>query len=419
VSNLSINRGIPHVTIVVSKSRSAIGFSLVVAAWIAAAQIIAAPVHAAGHHQGVLGYVLGASHILDMPGFTASELLGLHPKHEWTWMGFAVALGVDLVFWTGVAAILIRLRREFPTGTDNSNLAEPARSNARATSRRELLVSGGRALAGAGLAVGGWGFFAEPRWFEVTRRRVPIKGLARELDGLRIVQLSDIHHSAWMSLEWVRQIVETTNGLCADVVALTGDYVYRGVEYVRPVAAELGRLRPRIGVVGVMGNHDWWEDGALTKQAFANQGLPLIDNARRFVTRDRRLVADCRDGLCLAGVGDLWEDQCLYDAALGGIPGGMPRVLLSHNPDVAEEFAFLDSGHRVDLMLSGHTHGGQVRLPVIGAPVTNSAYGTKYASGLVEGPACPVYISRGLGMTAMPIRIGVRPEIAVLQLCAA
>jgi uncharacterized protein len=396
-----------------SKYQAALWFGLIVAAVIGAAELVAAPIHARGWAQGVLGYVLGATHILDMAGFTAAELLGLCPKHEWTRGGLAVAVGVDAVFWTAVAAVFIRVRQLSKNPEDLRRQEEPGSP---AMSRRELVVGGGHAIAGAGLSVAAWGFFAEPRWFEVTRRRVPIKGLLPALDGLRIVQLSDIHHSAWMSIEWVRQIVETTNGLAPDIVALTGDYVYRGVAYVRPVAAELGRLRPRIGVVGVLGNHDWWEDARLTKEAFAREGLPLIDNGRRFVTADRRLVERADEGLCLAGVGDLWEDQCLYDDALAGVSGGMPRVLLSHNPDVAEEVAFLESGHRVDLMLSGHTHGGQVRLPGIGAPVTNSAYGTKYAQGLVEGPACAVYVSRGLGMTALPIRIGVRPEIAVIEL---
>jgi predicted MPP superfamily phosphohydrolase len=155
------------------------------------------------------------------------------------------------------------------------------------------------------------------------------------------------------------------------------------------------------------------------KSAFANQRVPLIDNARLFVTPQRRLVQGAREGLCLAGVGDLWEDKCLYDKALGGVPGGMPRILLSHNPDVAEESQFLQSGYRVDLMLSGHTHGGQISLPVIGAPVTNSAFGQKYAKGLVAGPVCPVFITRGLGMTVMPVRVGVRPEISVIELTIA
>jgi len=265
-----------------------------------------------------------------------------------------------------------------------------------------------------------YSFFAEPRWFEITHHKIPIKNLSPGLNGLRIVQLTDIHHSQWMSIAWVRQIVDATNNLAPDIVALTGDYVYRGIEYVAPVTKELARLSPRIGTLAVLGNHDWSDGGGeLTKRLFTSEKIPLIDNTRRYITPSRKLVPSAREGLCIAGVGDLWEDKCLYDDALANVPGGMPRILLSHNPDVAEEPAFLESGHRVDLMLSGHTHGGQISIPGIGAPVTNSAHGQKYAKGLVQGPNCPVFISKGLGMTVMPIRLGVRPEIAVIELQSA
>jgi predicted MPP superfamily phosphohydrolase len=300
-----------------------------------------------------------------------------------------------------------------PTAAPSKGPAGPS------VSRRELLVSGGRIFAAAGSAAGSWSFFAEARWWQVTHRKFPVHGLSPGLHGLRIVQLTDIHHGAWMSLAWVKQIVDATNALAPDIVALTGDYVYHGPQYVRPVSKALAFLRPRIGVVGVLGNHDWYDNRGLTQWAFAREGIPLIDNKRLFVTPNQYLMSHAREGLCIAGVGDLWEDKCLYDEALGGVHGGMPRILLSHNPDVAEQAPFLESGHRVDLMLSGHTHGGQIRLPGIGAPVTNSAYGQKYAQGLVQGPVCPVFVSRGLGMTVMPLRLGVRPEIAVIELqCA-
>ena len=265
-----------------------------------------------------------------------------------------------------------------------------------------------------------WALFAEPRWFEITHRRIPIENLSPGLDGLRIVQLTDIHHSQWMSIAWVRQIVQAANDLAPDLVALTGDYVYRGLEYVAPVAHELAHLTPRIATLAVLGNHDWSDGGGdLTKRLFAAEHIPLIDNTRRYITPTRRLSPSAREGLCIAGVGDLWEDKCLYDDALANVPGGMPRILLAHNPDTAEDPDFLKSGHRVDLMLSGHTHGGQISLPGIGAPVTNSAYGQKYARGLIQGPACPVFISKGLGMTVIPVRWGVRPEIAVIELRSA
>ena len=124
------------------------------------------------------------------------------------------------------------------------------------------------------------------------------------------------------------------------------------------------------------------------------------------------------EGLCLAGVGDLWTDRQLYARALAGVPGTTPRLLLSHNPDIAEERAFVSSGFRVDLMLSGHTHGGQIYIPGLGTPILPSRYGQKYAQGLVQGPTCPVFVSRGLGTALLPLRVGVPPEIAVIELVA-
>ena len=135
------------------------------------------------------------------------------------------------------------------------------------------------------------------------------------------------------------------------------------------------------------------------------------------MTPDRKLSRDQPGGLCVAGVGDLWEGNPDYAAALNGVPAGHPRLLLSHNPDAAESRRPPAAGqYRVDLMLSGHTHGGQIRLPGLGTPMIPILYGQKYASGLVEGPACTVYVSRGIGTTVMPLRLGVRPEIAVIEL---
>jgi len=381
------------------------------------AEYVITPLHSAGRGQAVLGYVLGAAHLLNMPGFTLVQIVGAQGRNGWTGRSLSLAIACSSLFWGLATAIVVRLQNKL--AVPRSGAPQSDIPTGPAVSRRQLLVSGGRIFAAAGSAAGSWSFFAEARWWQVTHRKFPVHGLSPGLHGLRIVQLTDIHHGAWMSLAWVKQIVDATNALAPDIVALTGDYVYHGPQYVRPVSKALAYLRPKVGVVGVLGNHDWYDNRGLTQWAFAREGIPLIDNSRLFVTPNRCLVSHAREGLCLAGVGDLWEDKCLYDEALGGVPGGMPRVLLSHNPDVAEQAPFLESGHRVDLMLSGHTHGGQIRLPGIGAPVTNSAYGQKYAQGLVQGPVCPVFVSRGLGMTVMPLRLGVRPEIAVIELqCA-
>jgi predicted MPP superfamily phosphohydrolase len=155
------------------------------------------------------------------------------------------------------------------------------------------------------------------------------------------------------------------------------------------------------------------------RAALTDVGIPLIDNSRRVLTPDRRLVAAADEGLALSGLGDLWEDYQDYWAALDDLPESMPRLLLSHNPDTAEEWRFTRSGLRVDLMISGHTHGGQIHIPYLGAPVVPSRFGQKYVRGLVQGPTCPVFICRGIGMSGVPIRLGSRPEIALLELTRA
>jgi predicted MPP superfamily phosphohydrolase len=272
-------------------------------------------------------------------------------------------------------------------------------------------------LASCGAAAGfGYAWLAEPRWFSVTHRVLTIPGLPAALDGLRAVQLTDIHHGPWLSLAYVRQVVEASNALEPDLIFLTGDYVHRSKAYIRPVVEELARLQPKIATLAVLGNHDWWEDAALTRRMFQEAAIPMLDNTRLVLTPERELAPNARSGLALSGVDDLWWGRPNYHQALGGLPPTMPRLLLSHNPDVAEERGLTQNGLRVDFMICGHTHGGQICVPGWGTPMTPSLYGQKYAQGIVQGPVCPVFISRGIGVSMLPLRFGVAPEIAILEL---
>ena len=387
------------------------------------------PLHRQGVAQSPLALLNGLSRLLEIPGnFVLWGVVGRMPfaRSVFRWPS-GLFLGVSFLFYAagfalirGVDGALKRWAARVPEERPGemapaATLPDPATSAPRPSRRRVLLAA--RTLAVGGVAVaGGYPLFVETRRLAVTRRRFPVRGLPAALDGLRVVQLTDIHLGPWNSLAFVRRIVDAANELEPDLVALTGDYVLHSAEYVAPVAAELGRLRAKAGVVGVLGNHDWWEDGPLSQRELTRAGVRLVDNGRVFVTPSRAITDSPAEGLCVAGVGDLMTDKQLYGSALGDLPPDMPRLLLSHNPDVAEERALVASGHRVDLMLSGHTHGGQIRLPVVGAPVTMSRYGQKYARGLVQGPVCPVYISRGLGTAMLPIRFGSVPEIAVIEL---
>jgi predicted MPP superfamily phosphohydrolase len=263
----------------------------------------------------------------------------------------------------------------------------------------------------------GYSFCVERERFGITRRTIPIRGLPPSLDGLTIAQLTDIHHGPWTSLAYVRRIVDAANALNADLIALTGDYILYSYSYVRPVVTELARLRAKIGVLGVMGNHDWFDAGPVTQSEFRLAGLRLIENSRMFISPDRELSrGTLKHGLCIAGLADLWGGRPDYGKALGGVPHEMPRVLLSHNPDTAELPVARDRRHRVDLMLSGHTHGGQIHIPGIGSPFIPSSYGQKYARGLIEGPSFRVFVSSGLGTNVIPLRFRSPPEIALITL---
>ncbi len=369
------------------------------------------PLHAEGHGQGISGFLIGLADLLQTPGRVAVRVLRLRfdPDDQ-------TALWLTLLAFSATAYLLLGTLG----GALWSWLTPPASAGAarRPSGRRRFLATAVKAGAAAGAAGFGYALVAEPRWFAVTRRTLPVRDLPPELDGLRLVQLTDIHHGPWLSQGYVRRVVEAANDLRPDLVLLTGDYVSDSPRYIGPIVAELARLRPKVGCVAVLGNHDWYVDGPRTREELTRVGVPLLDNGRLVLTPDRRLVADAPAGLALCGVGDLWTDTQDYDAALAGLPPGMPRLLLSHNPDVAEEPEFVAAGHRVDYMISGHTHGGQVRVPLLGTPVVPSRYGQKYASGLVQGPACPVFVCRGIGLSVLPVRLGVSPEIAVLELTA-
>ena len=172
-------------------------------------------------------------------------------------------------------------------------------------------------------------------------------------------------------------------------------------EAIAPLAA----LRAPHGVFAVMGNHDHWESAPLLREALAANGIAEWWNAGRWIERGGERTWFC-------GVDDMWEGRPDLDRALLGVGAEDCAVLLAHNPDFAERFR----DPRVRLMLSGHTHGGQVRLPGIGALIIPSIYGRKYEMGLVKGPVCPVYVTRGVGVIFPPVRFRCPPEVALIRL---
>jgi uncharacterized protein len=282
--------------------------------------------------------------------------------------------------------------------------------------RRRFLVES--PLAVGAIAVAGpaaLGACIEPFDLKVRRNRIAIKGLPAGMNGYRAVFVSDTHLGPRIPAAFIERVVRESIALRPDVILLGGDYVHAGSRYIRP-AVELFRpfVESGIPTIGVLGNHDWYNSGGMIGALLRDLGIRMVDNSRVFIDGTTRRVGDqaSESCLCIAGVGDLMMDRVELGEALAGVGVGVPRLVLSHNPDVAETVG----GERVDLMLCGHTHGGQVRLPMIGAAYVPCKFGKKYLGGLVEGPACPVLISRGIGMSICPVRIGVPPEIVEIEL---
>lgn len=291
----------------------------------------------------------------------------------------------------------------------------PAAPESDAVTRRVFLLGASdAAVAGLGVSFSAYSTWYEPYAPVVREYDVPILGLPRSMDGYTIAQISDTHYGPFVSLDQIRHAINMANTLAPDFTVLTGDYIHRTPKAIDLGVGILSEVKSRHGVAAVLGNHDHWEGADASRAAFKQINIPTIDNARLFLTPNG--LADAPnpgEGLCLAGVGDLWEDVVSVRHALGGVDPDLPRILLSHNPDVAE-----DRSHdeRIDIMLSGHTHGGQISIPYRGTIIIPSAFGKKYAGGWCEGPRHPVIVSRGVGLAVMPYRFRVRPEIVRITL---
>jgi uncharacterized protein len=271
------------------------------------------------------------------------------------------------------------------------------RPRRRPRKRGLTLLSLNRAEAGAPLP--GWA--PDP---EITDTSIWLRRLPAALEGLKIVHLTDIHHSLFTPIDDVERVVHLANRLEPDVVALTGDYVTLSPAYIWPAARVLGKLRARRGIFAVLGNHDFQVDAHEMTRALRAERIRVLRNSRYPIRAGGKT-------LWFLGVDDLWWDSDDLPAALRAVPARDPKVLLCHNP----RGIWQASEHGIDLVLSGHTHGGQVRLPGLGS-LYRSKLGERFVEGWNHLNGTQIYVSRGIGKVVVPLRLGCPPEIACLRL---
>jgi predicted MPP superfamily phosphohydrolase len=258
-----------------------------------------------------------------------------------------------------------------------------------------------------GLVVCGYGVLIRRRFFVIRRIEVPITGLDAAFDGYRIVQLSDMHIGAMTPRSWGERWVRAANRLAPDLTVVTGDMVTNGIEFHHDIADIVGGLEAKDGVFVSMGNHDYFGEGEPLATLITERGARVL--------RNEGLVLEREDGkLYLAAIDDTWTRRDDMDRALSERPEGMRTVLMSHDPDRFREAAKRD----VDLVLSGHTHGGQIALPFFAEHVTLSRLTHHYHLGVYNKGQSTLYVHPGLGTTGPPIRLGVAPAIAIITLRA-
>lgn len=255
------------------------------------------------------------------------------------------------------------------------------------------------ALGGAGYAA-----FVEPHWLSLRRVDVPISGLPVSLNGLTIVQLSDLHRGPVVTQARIARAVELALRQKTDLVVLTGDYVSESADYARSCAEALAPLATSNDAFACLGNHDHWTDADVVTSALTDVGITVLRNTAREVT----------DGLWVAAVDDVWERHADLGKALEAVPSDVLVVLLAHEPDYADEVIATAAG-RVSLQLSGHSHGGQVRLPVIGSPA-RPYLAQRYYLGQYQLGQMWLYVNSGVGLIRPAVRLNCRPEVTVLTL---
>ena len=246
---------------------------------------------------------------------------------------------------------------------------------------------------------------AEANSLSVEKINIRLERLPKKLDGFRLVHLSDIHHSPFTSLEHISKAVAVANSLKPDMFVLTGDYVSHESEYIEPVAEVLGRLDAEFGTFACLGNHDHWTDAELVTDSFRAADIKvLVNEGERFEAGGA--------AFWLAGVDDYMVGKTDLPAALRGSYPDEMKMLLAHNPVIIRQAA----RYGVDVIFSGHTHGGQVKLRDDEKQVFSKR---RLKNGLHRRKDSQIYITRGIGTVVVPIRYQCPPEISLIELKSA
>jgi predicted MPP superfamily phosphohydrolase len=294
----------------------------------------------------------------------------------------------------GIYYLLRTLRRHFGAPTSPG--------------RRRVLNAAGNALLASPFVVMGYGALVQRTDFRVREIDIPLPGLPQDLDGLRLLQLSDIHLSAFLSEGELARVIDASNELRAHVAFITGDLISGHSDPLDACIKRLARVRSDTGILGCMGNHERYiRAEAYTARQAARAGI-------QFLRGEARQLRFGNSVLNIAGTDfqSHRERKTYLAGAEHLIAPGAVNILLQHNPDVFPAA----SAKGYNLLLAGHTHGGQVTVEILDRHISPARFFTPYVYGLYRLGASAAYVTRGIGTIGIPARIGAPPEISLLRL---
>ena len=263
-------------------------------------------------------------------------------------------------------------------------------------------------------ALGTAGAFSYARWIEpelltITQQDITLPNLPPALDGVTIAHLTDFHFEPDQDEQLMTKAVNAVNQLEPDIIALTGDYITQETDVFEPLMNILAKLKAKHGIYGIMGNHDGWaKPSVFFQQGFKKAGMEFLINQGTFINiRGEKML--------ITGTDSVWSGTVDAPACWRGHQGETV-IALVHEPDT---FDHLLKDHQVDLQLSGHTHGGQCRVPLIGYAPVGVRYGRNYIYGEHAQRGSKIFVSRGLGTVSLRVRFACAPEVAILTLRSA
>ena len=272
--------------------------------------------------------------------------------------------------------------------------------------RRKVLGLATCGIASVPAALG-YGFLVEPELLSVTRKDISVPNLPPDLDGLKVAMFADLHYQPEADEGLVQRLVQTTNAEQPDVVAIVGDYMDHDEQVIPPLLDQLALLQPKHGTYAVVGNHDGWNMSrhSLAKQ-FRAKGIDFLINQHSKITIKGSTLA-------IAGTDNVWDGNPDPKRTFHGIPSNMATLALVHEPDY---FDTIVQTRDSVVQFSGHSHGGQCRVPIVGYAPQKVLWGRKYLYGEFTHGSSTLFVTRGVGTTGLRVRFACRPELTLITL---